>query len=172
MPSSEIPAELIERIASGNAAVFVGAGLSQGAGLPGWPELLRRMLEHLEQRDGPLDDHDDLLSAIDDGDLLDVAEELRERLGPDEFRRFMKDQIRGSDPKPAETHRLLERIPFGVQVTTNYDGLLEGAYALENDGATLHTFTHDDVPELGAASREGEYLLKLHGDSCASWPGR
>lgn len=30
----QIPGELVERIASGNAAVFVGAGLSQGAGLP------------------------------------------------------------------------------------------------------------------------------------------
>jgi len=122
------------------------------------------MLERLEQRDSTLADRDDLMTAIDKGDLLDVAEELRERLGPDEFRHFMKDQIRGPVPKPTEAHRLLENIPFGVQVTTNYDALLEGAYALENDGATLHTFTHLDVPELGAASREGQYLLKLHGD--------
>jgi hypothetical protein len=33
----EIPRELIERIVDGSVTVFIGAGLSQGAGLPGWP---------------------------------------------------------------------------------------------------------------------------------------
>lgn len=164
MAVSDIPEALVECIASGNAAVFVGAGLSQGAGLPGWPALLIGMLEPLEQRDGPQGDRDDLLAAIDKGDMLVVAEELRERLDSNEFRRFVKDRILGPAPKPTPVHRLLVGIPFGVQITTNYDGLLEGAYALEHEGATLHTFTHKDVPELAAASREGEYLLKLHGD--------
>jgi hypothetical protein len=60
------------------------------------------MLKHLEKRDGPMDDHHDLLIAIEKGDLLDVAEELRERLGPDEFRRFIKDRIRGLGLKPTD----------------------------------------------------------------------
>ena len=159
-----IPTELVAQIADGRAALFVGAGLSQGAGLPGWPQLLREMLTHLEKRDGIQPDQQDLLTAIQQGDLLAIAETLRERLRDDEFRRFLQDRIQGTRPKPTQAHRLLQRIPFGVQVTTNYDGLLEGAYALEHDGATLHTFTHQDVPELGAATRSGEYLLKLHGD--------
>jgi len=159
-----IPTELVERIADGKAALFVGAGLSQGAGLPGWPQLLGEMLSHLETRDGIQPDQSDLLTAIQQGDLLGVAEELRERLRDDEFRRFLRDRIQGTRPKPTQTHRLLHRIPFGVQVTTNYDALLEGAYALEHGGATLHSFTHQDVPELGAATRSGDYLLKLHGD--------
>ncbi len=37
-----IPEGLIDQITEGNCVVFVGAGLSQGAGLPGWPDLLRR----------------------------------------------------------------------------------------------------------------------------------
>ena len=161
---SEIPPDLVERIAGGNAAVFVGAGLSQGARLPGWPQLLREMLTHLEQRDGIQSDQPDLLNAIQQDDLLDVAEELRERLRDNDFRRFLRERIQGTQPKPTQTHPQHHRIPFGVQVTTNYDALLEGAYALEHEGATLHTFTHQDVPELGAATRSGEYLLKLHGD--------
>ena len=39
----EIPKELIEKIADNSVTVFVGAGLSQGAGLPGWPNLLEQM---------------------------------------------------------------------------------------------------------------------------------
>jgi hypothetical protein len=34
----QIPEDLIEQIAKGRAAAFIGAGLSQGAGLPGWPQ--------------------------------------------------------------------------------------------------------------------------------------
>ena len=161
---SEVPSDLVERIASGNAAVFVGAGLSLGAGLPDWAQLLRDMLAHVEKGQGTQPDRADLLAAIEKGDLLVTAGELRERLRSDEFRRFLRDRIQGTQPRPTQVHRLIQRISFGVQITTNYDGLLEGAYALEHDGATLHTFTHQDVPELGAATRSGEYLLKLHGD--------
>ncbi len=46
---AEIPPDLVARIAGGNAAVFVGAGLSLGAGLPGWPQLLQGMLACLEK---------------------------------------------------------------------------------------------------------------------------
>jgi hypothetical protein len=36
----DIPHELVQAIAEGSAVLFVGAGLSQGAGLPGWAALL------------------------------------------------------------------------------------------------------------------------------------
>lgn len=164
----EIPEQLVEAIAEGRGALFVGAGLSQGAGLKGWPGLLRAMLERLEKRDGPQEEHDELIDAIERNDLLAVAEELRERLGLDEFRHLLSEEIRGAkgspSPTPTDTHRRIHAIPFGALVTTNYDQLIEGAYALENQGSTLHAFTHQDVPELAAALRESPYLLKLHGD--------
>ena len=36
----DVPRELVEQFARGNGVIFVGAGLSQGAGVPGWSELL------------------------------------------------------------------------------------------------------------------------------------
>jgi hypothetical protein len=39
----DISPELIEQFAKGNGAVFIGAGISVGAGLPGWGELLNRL---------------------------------------------------------------------------------------------------------------------------------
>jgi hypothetical protein len=44
-----VPKDLVDQIARGKGAVFVGAGLSQGAGLPSWVDLLRQMLDWSEK---------------------------------------------------------------------------------------------------------------------------
>ena len=41
----DIPHELVEPFARGDGAVFVGAGLSIGAGLPGWADLIRPLAQ-------------------------------------------------------------------------------------------------------------------------------
>ena len=38
-----IPEELIDQFSRGNGAIFVGAGLSIGAGLPGWGTLIEQL---------------------------------------------------------------------------------------------------------------------------------
>jgi len=43
-----IPRELVEQFAKGNGAIFVGAGLSIGAGLPGWGDLVSRLAAEIE----------------------------------------------------------------------------------------------------------------------------
>jgi hypothetical protein len=48
-------------------------------------------------------------------------------------------------------------------VTTNYDNLIESAYAATGDGAPP-VFTHADYPELSAFLKSGSlYILKAHG---------
>ena len=37
----DLPQDLVQAIAGGNAVLFIGAGLSCGAGLPGWADLGR-----------------------------------------------------------------------------------------------------------------------------------
>jgi hypothetical protein len=44
LPSGgKLPDHLVEALRSEECALFVGAGLSQGAGLPGWGELIRKL---------------------------------------------------------------------------------------------------------------------------------
>lgn len=162
----EIPKELIERIADGSVSVFIGAGLSQGAGLPGWPNLLEQMMEWGKENgvDFSKADEKELKSYIHQGDLLWVAEELHERLGKSAFHQFMREVFKKSKPQPTDAHRLLPTIPFSSVLTTNYDRLLEKVYEDSYKDASFHSFTHQDYPELAMAIRSGEfYLLKLHG---------
>jgi NAD-dependent SIR2 family protein deacetylase len=159
-----VPKELVDQIARCQCVVFVGAGLSQGAGLPGWPELLQQMLDWSEKRGVDMADRTELESYIEDGDLLLVAEEMHERLGKDNFRSFMAEVFRRPGLKPSDTHMLLPEIPFTAALTSNYDTLLESAYTLTQRGTAPHVFTHSDYPELAAALRSGEfYVLKVHG---------
>jgi hypothetical protein len=159
----DVPKELVDQIARDNCVVFVGAGLSQGTGLPGWPALLRQMLDWSEDHGVELADRAELEGYIKDGDLRLVAEEMRERLGKDDFRRFMAEVFRKPGLQPTVVHKLLPEIPFTAALTSNYDTLLESAYTLAR-GTIPHVFTHTDHPELSAALRSCEfYVLKVHG---------
>jgi len=86
----EIPKDLVKQIAHHNCVVFVGAGLSQGAGLPGWKQLLEDMVEdaHNKQKISN-NDKDCLMNCIETGQMLMVAEELRELLGDKSFQDSM-----------------------------------------------------------------------------------
>jgi hypothetical protein len=108
-------------------------------------------------------DRDELERYIDHGELLLVAEEMRERLGKNDFRRFMAEIFRKPGLKPTATQMLLPQIPFAAALTSNFETLLESAYTISR-GAAPHVFTHADYPELSAALRTGEfYVLKVHG---------
>jgi len=158
-----VPKDLADKINQGNCVLFVGAGLSQGAGLPGWPGLLRQMLDWGEEHGVDLPDRAELEKYIKDGELLLVAEEMRERLGKDDLREFMVGVFRRPGLEPTDAHNLLPQIPFAAALTSNYDTLLETAYTISS-GTTPHVFTHADYPELSAVLRDNEfYVLKVHG---------
>lgn len=160
---TNIPYDLAQRIANGRGVAFVGAGLSQGAGLPGWVELLQQMLKWAQIHGVALDDYTELQTYIEENKLLLVAEEMRERLGKERFRQFIAEVFRNIEITPTETHKLLPDIPFTAILTSNYDKLLETAYALER-GTIPHCFTQVDFPELAAAQNNDEfYILKIHG---------
>jgi hypothetical protein len=156
--------DLADQIARGNGVVFVGAGLSQAAGLPSWPGLLWQMLAWSAEHGVELPDRGELEGYINAGDLLLVAEEMRERLGNANFRRFMADVFGRPGLTPTQTHKLLPEIPFSAALTSNYDKLLESAYTVVNQGEAPHVFTHAEYPELSAALGSDEfYVLKIHG---------
>lgn len=124
----KIPKALIDDLVSGRCVVFVGAGLSQGVGLPGWSQLLERMIDWSNENNIDVKDKSELKDLIQKKKLLLVAEDLKERMGKERLRRFLKE-VFSEWTEPSNTQQLLAQLPFSAAITTNYDRLLEMAYA-------------------------------------------
>ena len=86
------------------------------------------MIEWAEEHSKDMSDRADLESFIEKGDLLDVAEGLRKRLGESDFRKFMVEVFCNPDIEPVEAHELLTELPLSAVLTSNYDTLAEDAY--------------------------------------------
>ena len=76
-----IPASLVRHLKDGRCALFAGAGLSAGAGLPGWKQLLSILVEDVESEDPATATSAELRKLLDAGRLLDVADHCRQRVG-------------------------------------------------------------------------------------------
>lgn len=64
MTLPQIPKTLIDDLINDRCVVFVGAGLSQDAGLPGWSKLLNRMIDWAEENNINVNDKSELRSLI------------------------------------------------------------------------------------------------------------
>jgi hypothetical protein len=154
--SARLVAELREKLA-GDAArvmIFLGAGLSFGVGrrlgrgsfetpppiadesrFPSWLLLAQRMkseliagvTDKLEKR---------AYEAFADGhDPVDVAQIYRDVVGRDRYFEFLDSQFETREDDAqllTASHRELVALPVSELFTTNYDGLIELAYARWN----------------------------------------
>lgn len=153
---------LAEKLASharaGKLVTFLGAGLSQAAGLPGWTDLLAKLGASAG-----------ITSAAQVSDLTtmdprDAGDVLQHRLGgSEELDRALRDCF-GAATRSSLSHALLASLPLREAATTNYDRLFETAWgaAIGGPGPT----SRDCVTVLPAqdAGDAKHWLLKLHGD--------
>jgi hypothetical protein len=66
--------------------------------------------------------------------------------------------------QPTERHKIIIQIPFSAIITTNYDKLIELAYAFINKSLPP-TYTFDNSPDIvSALSNNRFFVLKAHGD--------
>lgn len=97
-------------------AIFIGAGVSMGAGYPSWSQLLREIGEELG------------VGTNDIQDLAALAQwSIQESGGATRVRNVIKDQIGIDHPVP-ETLEIIARLPVQHIWTTNYDRLIERAF--------------------------------------------
>ena len=102
-----VPADLTNRIIQGNAVVFVGAGLSLGAGLPGWPKALRQLIEWGDANGVDLKNRRQLRGLITKNDLLLVAEEIQAHFTKAQFQQAMDFVFRQPAAAPTPAHLCL-----------------------------------------------------------------
>jgi len=161
----KLPGLLVRHIQQKRCVVFVGAGLSAGAGLPTWGRLL---LSGIQELVGALPEGElhqaELEQLVKQGKLLEVADFCKEKLGS-AYHQFLSEQVRGDQAELPPTHDVLMRLPFSAWVTTNYDKLLERAYSQVKGGGFPKTLTHKDTEALGRLLFDGgPFILKAHGD--------
>ncbi|MFO0841582.1 MAG: SIR2 family protein [Gemmataceae bacterium] len=140
----------LERAIRDNACVFfIGAGLSAGAGLPGWDELVKRLTADLG------------LARLPGVDHLDVAQWYREEFGNERLAKVLGETFGGAGGLPTLAHYLLTGLPARHIITTNYDHLLERALkALKRHPVAV--VSQEDVTRTGGP---GVYVVKIHGDA-------
>ncbi|MFC5822184.1 SIR2 family protein [Nonomuraea harbinensis] len=105
-----------DAVMAGNAALFVGAGLSQAAGHPGWPQLL----------EGPRS-RAAIPKAVEDLPLAAQYFVQETPGGREALESHILSTLSGVEVRATEGHRLLARLPVDDIWTTNYDCLIEEA---------------------------------------------
>lgn len=146
----------------GRLVVFLGAGVSQSAGLPGWKGLLDALAKEARiVEPGELEDLEKALSLQDLATLLEGR--LRRLKGSDRALGDAVKEILSCRQHASLQHHLLASLPVTDYITTNYDVLFETAFDGGAEDRALSVLPH--LPEREA----GKWLLKLHG--CVREPG-
>src|SRR5690349_2185652 len=130
---------LREEVRRGDVTLFVGAGLSAGAGLPLWADLLRPLAADVGIR---------LPSSryLTATHLLDAAGAYENRFGRQALISQLRKTLGLVSAAPTAAHAAIAEVwPKGVVITTNFDSLLEASY--RDAGRNAHTIVDDgDLP--------------------------
>jgi hypothetical protein len=140
-------AELEQALLARECVFFVGAGLSSGAGLPGWKSLVRRLGDDLG------------LPWSERHDYLDLAQWYRERFGADKLAAILRE-LYATPAHPTLAHYLLMSLPVRHVITTNYDDLLERALI----GLKRHPVKVLHQEDVARTGQNDVFVVKLHGD--------
>uniref|UniRef100_UPI00046801EF SIR2 family NAD-dependent protein deacylase n=1 Tax=Myroides odoratimimus TaxID=76832 RepID=UPI00046801EF len=140
---------IFDIIKNEDAVLFVGAGLSIGAGYPTGPQLCDILYESLSDTE-----KSDIGKS---NNLSDMTEDIVNiRKSKNEMLRIVKREVT-KQPISIKTHELLAKIPqFKTIVTTNYDTLIEA------NNKNIEVVKNSSQYALADKSRQ--ILFKIHGD--------
>lgn len=142
--------DFITAAQNGDAALFIGAGLSMPAGFVNWKELLRDLAEEIG------------LDVDREPDLVTVAQYHINRHSQDRSR--LNQIVRREFDKAVKltpNHQIISRLPIQTVWTTNYDTLLEEAY--KRAGRVVDIKLRD--ADLSTSKPNCDLVLyKMHGD--------
>jgi hypothetical protein len=164
-----IPSELLSAFETRKCGLFVGAGVSRAAGLPDWKGLLTELVERVKRlpitKPHLVGDLKRLLK--DPTKALVLATILKDELGV-EFTKYIEERFsKDGNLAPSPLHTELVSLPAEFVITTNYDSLLESAYARMHKGdKILNPLTYRHAGEVASHLHRNRYfLLKAHGDA-------
>lgn len=169
--STKIPPNLIEAARRRTLIPLIGAGISKQAGaqFPNWHELLDYMKDRAVANNFvSVTDGQEIERLIHSGRELMAAEALRRSLPPDEYSSILEEKFNPSNIGPADIHKALFRLRPPIILTTNYDRLLEDAFA-EEYRRSVQVLTYQDAVTAQRYLQSGRYrddrpaVFKIHG---------
>ena len=153
MTPTRYPDNLADDLAKGSLIAFVGAGISVGAGLPNWIDLIKPLADAVSYRLPSMQD-------ITAHKLLDAAQRYENQNGRARLIQLFRDALDTTTIEPSQSHQLLARLPIKVFFTTNYDNLLE--QALRNHRIRRHVIVGE--AQLTLWRDDQVQVIKLCGD--------
>lgn len=147
--------QLRTSLATGNAVAFVGAGMSVGAGLPGWYQLISELSQRIGYELPPA------RFATSDT-LIDAAQYYVNTEGLHSLVSFLKARLDTTGRHPSTAHQAMARLPFSTVFTANYDDLLERAY--RKAGKSVRLIVGDRSLPFQRRDPGIVNLVKLYGD--------
>ena len=159
----ELPA-LVSYLLQRRCVLFVGAGLSRPAGYPGWRDLMRTVVNETASRLALGRGKKELIALVAQSKFAEVADQCRTLLGRSAFSEILRSSLAREVQPPADTHRAIVRTPYACIVTTNFDTLLEDAYAKWSDIGVPKAPTGVELSQHGTLLLDGAFfILKAHG---------
>jgi len=145
---------LAGEIIKGDVVLFIGAGVSVGAGLPSWEDLTRRLASEIGYEVPPKG------QRIETEVFTKVPQYFENRHGRHELISRVVELIDTTGIKPTKNHQVLARLPIQTWVTTNWDDLLEKT--LDEAGRRCRIIVGGQT--LPYQTAEAVSLVKMHGD--------
>jgi hypothetical protein len=168
----DLPRDLVEAVKARKLVPLVGAGVSRQAKadstFPTWQQLLvdlHQEVQKLQRISKPQSTQvNDLLKS---GNFLMAAQVLRDCITDDSYWTFLQSRFQPKDAKPGEIHKTLFQLKPPIILTTNYDLLLEHAFADIYHSEAL-TYTYKNATEAHRQLRKATpsdhpIIFKLHG---------
>ena len=146
---------LKERLAEGNTVAFVGAGLSVGAGLPGWYGLIHELAARIQYELPPP-------QWVTSAALIDAAQAYVNQEGLNSLLAFIKRRLDTTGKQPTSVHQALTELPISLIFTANYDDLLERAY--QDAGIRTQVVVRDVSIPYMLREKGTVNIVKLYGD--------
>jgi len=150
----DIPSELVRAIQAGDCVLWAGAGIGDLAGRPAWSELLRRLVDDLEE-----EQRAPLLDLLEQGRLRTVLSYIHRHHGDDPLANLLKRVAAEGDGKPlaAGCERLAEFRWRAHFATTNADVVWQ---ILSRAGQNLDVISHKDVHDLSLRRYKDPFILR------------
>jgi hypothetical protein len=172
---TKIPELLIDAVETGNLVPFVGAGVSRhaktkdGKGFPTWTEFLQELVDMACRSEWLTPEEEQQIDKlVKRGKYLMAAQALKNVIPEDQLDVYIRKRFDTSNVEVGAIHRALFKLKSPLILTTNYDQLLEKAYALEF-GDTATWYTHKHAPHVQQYLKSHHHghtkpmIFKIHG---------